>query len=330
MSKPYGKFEAIDRMNRLGATAQPFIFIIDYEMNKIRLYPTTEKLPASLMISFPTFEVSNNSSVNWNDFQFHSVPVSFAQYKKSFKYVKDNIQEGNSFLANLTFPSRIETDLPFTDIYHRAIAKYKLCLEKEFVCFSPETFVTINQGQISTFPMKGTIDASKPNALEKLLGSEKEIAEHNTTVDLLRNDLSIVASDVEVKRFRYVDRLKTNFGDIYQISSEITGRLASDYASHIGTIIFSMLPAGSVTGAPKTKTLEIIKAAEGHDRGYYCGVFGYFDGQNLDSAVAIRFIEKRAGRLYYRSGGGITSQSMLTDEYNELIQKIYVPIPRKY
>jgi para-aminobenzoate synthetase component I len=87
-----------------------------------------------------------------------------------------------------------------------------------------------------------------------------------------------------------------------------------------------LLPAGSISGAPKPKTIEIIKEVEKEKRGYYTGVFGYFDGKNLDSGVVIRYIEQNQDERFYRSGGGITSQSNALDEYNEVIQKIYVPV----
>ena len=85
------------------------------------------------------------------------------------------------------------------------------------------------------------------------------------------------------------------------------------------------MPAGSVTGAPKQKTLEIINHVEGLPRGYYTGIFGCFDGENLESAVMIRFIEQRDGQLWFRSGGGITCNSLAELEYQELIDKVYVP-----
>ena len=95
---------------------------------------------------------------------------------------------------------------------------------------------------------------------------------------------------------------------------------------HLGEILFKLLPAGSITGAPKKKTMEIIAEAEGYDRGFYTGVMGYFDGKQLDSAVMIRFLEQTQQGLLFKSGGGITSQSVAENEYEELKQKIYVPI----
>jgi len=129
-----------------------------------------------------------------------------------------------------------------------------------------------------------------------------------------------------VERFRYIDRIPSNEGEILQVSSEISGKLNREFRSQPGNLLFALLPAGSVTGAPKKMTTAIIRNVEKSDRGYYTGVCGVFDGDNLDSAVMIRFIEILNGRMQYRSGGGITFLSRARDEYKELIDKIYVPI----
>jgi len=157
------------------------------------------------------------------------------------------------------------------------------------------------------------------------MNNSKEINEHNTIVDLIRNDLSKIAKEVSVSRFRYIDKIKTQKNDIYQTSSEIKGRLPDDWKKKLPEFIESLLPAGSISGAPKEKTLSIIKNVESEERGYYTGIFGYFDGNNLDSGVNIRFVENKDGTLRYRSGGGITFLSDLESEYHELIEKIYVP-----
>ena len=218
-----------------------------------------------------------------------------------------------------------------------------------FVCFSPETFVRIKGGRIYSYPMKGTLDASLPNAEKLLMEDRKEAAEHATIVDLIRNDLSRVAEDVRVDKYRYVDVLHTNKGDILQTSSEISGRLPEDYPHHLGEILDAQLPAGSITGAPKDKTMQIIQEAEGYDRGFYTGIMGIYDQGELNSAVMIRFIEeetspvdfeadgkknfkanagkkpKESRKLYFKAGGGITSKSDCRREYEEVIQKIYLP-----
>ncbi|MBF1615944.1 MAG: chorismate-binding protein, partial [Prevotella sp.] len=132
---------------------------------------------------------------------------------------------------------------------------------------------------------------------------------------------------VQVKRYRYIDHLTTNKGEILQTSSEITGQLPTDYCENIGTLLFRLLPAGSITGAPKPRTMEIIDEAEGYERDFYTGVMGCYSNGQLDSAVMIRFIDQdKDGQLHYKAGGGITAQSNNDDEYKEVIEKVYVPI----
>ena len=131
---------------------------------------------------------------------------------------------------------------------------------------------------------------------------------------------------VEVRRFRYIDELVTSHGHLLQVSSEIVGQLAPDWRAHLGSILRELLPAGSISGAPKEATLRAIAAAEGEPRGFYTGICGYFDGETLDSGVMIRFIEQQAdGALRYRSGGGITINSHCAEEYREVCQKVYLP-----
>lgn len=174
--------------------------------------------------------------------------------------------------------------------------------------------------------MKGTIAASVPDAKTKILSDKKEAAEHATIVDLIRNDLSQLAQKVWVERYRYLDRIDTNSGGLWQVSSEIVALLPENWRSQIGTLLASLLPAGSITGAPKPKTIEIIRKAESYDRGFYTGVCGFFDGKDLDCGVMIRFIENQDGQLVFKSGGGITAQSDARAEYQEMIDKVYLPL----
>ncbi len=98
------------------------------------------------------------------------------------------------------------------------------------------------------------------------------------------------------------------------------------YGPRLGDLLFRLLPAGSITGAPKPETMNIIAEAEGYDRGFYTGVMGCHVHGRVDSAVMIRFIDREDGRLYYNAGGGITARSDNEDEYQEVIAKVYVPI----
>ena len=253
-------------------------------------------------------------------------PMRFARYEQGFSLVQQAIQLGNSYLLNLTYPTQIEMNYSLADIFTATSAKYKLYLRDQFVCFSPETFVRTQANKIYAYPMKGTINAEQPNALTTLMESDKEQTEHNTIVDLIRNDLALVSKHIEVTKYRYAELVQTHRGAIYQTSSEICGELAENWQAEIGTMLAKLLPAGSISGAPKVKTVEVIQQAEQGKRGYYTGVFGYFDGENLDSAVAIRYIEQINGQFWFRSGGGITAKSQLKEEYQELLEKVYVPI----
>ena len=264
-------------------------------------------------------------------FFFDKKPVLYTDYKAKFDFIVENIQYGNSFLVNLTQPTAIETNLSLLEIFHNSSAKYKLLVDTEtdkFVVFSPEIFVKIDEnGVISSNPMKGTIDAAVDNAEIRLMNDLKEQAEHATIVDLIRNDLSQVASKVSVERYRYVDRVQTFDKTLLQVSSKIVGQLPPDFRERLGDIFQKLLPAGSICGAPKKKTVEIIKAAEAYERSYYTGIVGIFDGQTVDSGVMIRFIEENTeGGKIFKSGGGITAMSDAESEYLEMIDKVYVPI----
>ncbi|MFH1161362.1 MAG: aminodeoxychorismate synthase component I [bacterium] len=313
------------QMNGLGARGEPFLFIIGFnDENPLIISPDKAELQ-DIHFHIHTKSNSFSSSIPDKPFYFRKFPVSFEVYHDAFQRVLGHIKTGNSYLVNLTFPTPLETNLTLSDIYFRSQARYKLLFKEKFVVFSPEKFVQIFNGTISSFPMKGTIDANLPGAEKTILSDPKELAEHYTIVDLIRNDLSMVAKQVRVEKFRYVEKIFTNYSSLLQVSSEITGILPLAYEANIGEIIYRMLPAGSVSGAPKKKTLEIIRESEIYDRGYYTGIMGLFDGKNLDSGVMIRFIEQTSGGFIFKSGGGITSFSNPDMEYKEMVDKVYVP-----
>lgn len=330
--------QVIEQMNGFGFGQTPFLFILDFELENPFVCPLhaldSTEIMYSLSDGFLEFQNYQNFSFpNGSKLEIKKTPPSFSKFKKAFEFVMENLKKGNSFLTNLTAETTIATNWPLEALFHHCRAKYKLFWKDKFLCFSPETFVQISEsGKISSFPMKGTIDAGFPNAEENILNDKKEKYEHTTIVDLIRNDLSKVAEKVWVERFRYLERVRKEDGsELLQVSSEVCGELKSNWRENIGTVLFDLLPAGSISGAPKPKTLEIIKEAEKYlfsngKRGYYTGVFGVFDGKKLNSAVMIRFIEQTKNGLVFKSGGGITSRSEPKKEYDELISKIYVPI----
>jgi len=316
----------ISKMNQLGKEGKPFIFILDFELKSPIVLPLDEATENGIYFTFNNLKNADIHETDKSEFTFRKFPVSYQVFKKSFDQVLTEIKLGNSFLTNLTFPTTIETDLTLREIFDRSEAPYKLLFKNKFVVFSPELFITISGRTIASYPMKGTINASIPDAEIKILNDLKETAEHHTIVDLIRNDLSMVSTNVKVEKFRFIDTIKTHDIVLLQVSSEVTGQLPEDYSEHLGDILSKLLPAGSICGAPKIKTLEIINQSEIYDRGYYSGVFGIFDGTDLQSAVMIRFIEKIDEKFIFKSGGGITSLSNPEEEYQELIDKVYVPI----
>ena len=313
-----------ERMNEAGERGNPFLFAVDFEMEEGFFLADPLQQQKAL---FDIRGISNAPLLPGRvpPHHFEAFPEDYNTYRLRFESVMKGMKRGDSYLTNLTISTPVSMSLSLREIFLYARSPYRLFLPDRFVCFSPECFVRMEEGKILTFPMKGTIDARRPDARQTILNDPKERAEHNTIVDLLRNDLSRIATGVTVNRFRYIEELQTNKGPILQVSSEIEGTLPPNYLSQLGTLFFGLLPAGSVSGAPKAATLALIHAAEREKRGYYTGVAGYFDGSRLDTFVLIRFIEQKDSRHSFRSGGGITAQSDCRKEYNEALQKVYLP-----
>lgn len=310
-----------ERITEYASKKEPFLFIISYDKTQIFAQKLSE-LSGEIAYSF-NCEARVDLGKKANLVKY---PVDFKTYANSFRQVIEEIKSGNTYLLNLTFRSKIETSLSFSEIFAQANAPYKLLIDDKFVCFSPECFVKIEDNTISTYPMKGTIDASVTNAKEQILNNIKETAEHTMIVDLMRNDLNMVAIKTAVPKFRYIDKIKAGDKELLQVSSEIKAQLSDNWHKNLGRILDKLTPAGSISGTPKQSTLKIIDRVESFSRGLYCGVFGVYDGKSLKSAVMIRAIVKEGNKLYYHSGGGITLDSNLEMEYQELLDKIYLPI----
>jgi para-aminobenzoate synthetase component I len=306
------------KLNDLCSRAVPFFFLSDFEGNDLSCYPLDTLEREDIEFAFHTAGTEHESALQKS-------PIDFDTYREKLEAVQEYIRRGETYMLNLTQPTPITCDDTLAEIYRKANAPFKLRFKDQFVCFSPEKFIEIIDNKIYTYPMKGTIDASLPDAQKTILHDEKETAEHLMAVDLLRNDLGIVARNINVEKFRYIDKIKAGAKELLQVSSKISGQLETTWPTRIEEILRSLLPAGSISGTPKKRTVEIIQEVEGYERGYFTGVFGYFDGRNLYSAVMIRFIEKTQKGLVYKSGGGITIESDPEKEYKELIDKIYIP-----
>lgn len=310
------------QMNQWGKERKPFVFLVDFKKENGAIFSLDELTDE---IQFQIDEKSTHQVAS-SQLQLKKFPMDFSAYEKQFQQLQVEFIQQKLSLINLTTETRIEVNWNLEEIFQGAQAKYKVLWKDRWVCFSPETFVQIRQNKIYAYPMKGTINASVANAEQLILSDPKEIEEHQMTVDLMKKELESVAERVEVLRFRYIDRIPTQEGGLLQVSSEIAGELPQDFHQNLGDLFDALLPATSICGSPKTAALEAIRSIEQHDRNFYTGIFGVFDGENVDSAVLIRMIEKKDHQLYFKSGGGVTSKSQCEAEYQEIIEKIYVPV----
>ena len=315
------------RLNRLGERGEPFFFLVDFECRKPRVWAADRPADDLPRFSFRDHADPGTPPTGMLPPKLSADHIGEAAFRRAFGVVQAGLQRGDSFLTNLTFPVPIQLSSSLEEVYWQSEAKYRVWWPGRFVCFSPETFVTISPtGYIESRPMKGTA-LDTPRARHALLHSTKEIAEHATIVDLIRNDLSRVAKRVRVTDYRYFHKIATSRRGLVQTSSKVGGQLPDGWRRRLGDTLRTLLPAGSVSGAPKPATLAIIRRAEGGDRGYYCGVAGYFDGRRMDTCVMIRFIERGAdGGYVFRSGGGVTARSDWADEYAELRAKVRIPL----
>jgi para-aminobenzoate synthetase component I len=318
--------ETKNYMNKLGNRGEPFLAVISFDMQHNHVMPLERITDEDCLYHFPEMSNAQKPFPGKINTQLDFTPLPFDEYHKAYKAVLKHINRGDSYLCNLCFETEIELKEKLCRIFYGSKAKYKLWLNNKFVCFSPECFIKTHHDTIYAYPMKGTIDAKEKDAQNTLLSDPKETAEHYTITDLIRNDLSMVADNAEVSRYRYLEKIHTSRNQLFQTSTEIKGNLQDGWQQHTGDMVFKLLPAGSITGAPKQKTTEIINKTEIHKRGYYTGITCLFDGTDIDSFVMIRMITEKNGRYHYKSGGGITSLSKPETEYKEMIQKIYVPV----
>lgn len=319
-SIPFSPFtEVAKQLDFWGEKGIPFVFFVDYSLEKAWAGCEQEAHDLGIFFEF------DGSGVPSEQVSFHKYPLSFESYAEKFNLVQAGLKRGDSFLLNLTAETSIETPLTLKQIYDKAEAAYKILVNNHFTSFSPETFVRIHGNEIASFPMKGTLEVNSTNQASQLQNDPKEKAEHATIVDLIRNDLSKVAYPIRVEKYQYIDKVKTNTGELWQMSSKITGELIPTFRGKYGSILLELLPAGSITGAPKKATMQLIKEAEQYERGFYTGIMGKFDGESFNSGVMIRFIEKQSDSHVFKSGGGITVFSDVKKEYDELIQKVYLP-----
>ncbi|MCR5273320.1 MAG: anthranilate synthase component I family protein [Lachnospiraceae bacterium] len=256
--------------------------------------------------------------------------VSKEEYMRTVEKTKEYIYEGDIFQAVISrqFSADYKSSLlnayrvlrttnpsPYMVYYHFG--------EEELMSTSPETLVRLENGRLTTFPVAG----SRPRGLteeedeklaRELLADEKELAEHNMLVDLGRNDLGRISKfgSVSVTKYKMLHR----YSKIMHICSQVEGDIRDDEDSM--SAIEAVLPAGTLSGAPKIRACEIIEEMESEPRGIYGGALGYVDFTgNLDTCIAIRMAVHHEGKVYVQAGGGIVADSSPEAEYEESANK---------
>ncbi len=252
------------------------------------------------------------------------------EYMKKVDTTKQYIREGDIF--QLVLSNRIEADYEGSlfDTYRilRTLnpSPYMFYFSSEDIEMagaSPETLVKLQDGYLYTFPLAGTRprgrdDEEDKQLEEELLKDEKELAEHNMLVDLGRNDLGKVCKYGSIHVEKYMDILK--YSHVMHIGSTIKGEIREDKDAI--DAIEAVLPAGTLSGAPKIRACEIVNELENNKRGVYGGAIGYLDfSGNMDTCIAIRLAFRKNGKVFIRSGAGIVADSVPENEFSECMNK---------
>ena len=252
------------------------------------------------------------------------------RYSRMVEKAKEYIREGDIFQVVLSNPMRARAKGSLLDTYRVLRASnpspymfYFSSDDIEIAGASPETLVKLEGGRLSTFPLAGTRPRGRTKeedrALEdELLKDEKELAEHNMLVDLGRNDIGKISKigTVKVEKYRTVE----HFSHVMHIGSTVTGTIRDDKDAI--DAVDAILPAGTLSGAPKFRACQIIGELEQSKRGIYGGAIGYLDfAGNLDTCIAIRLVYKKNGEICIRSGAGIVADSVPEKEFEECCNK---------
>ena len=256
--------------------------------------------------------------------------VSKEEYCKLVEKTKEYIVDGDIFQAVISrqFSSPYEGSLinPYRVLRTTNPSPYMVYMkidDEEIMSTSPETLVRLENGRLTTFPVagsrpRGTTEEEDQELEADLLSDEKELSEHNMLVDLGRNDLGRISKfdSVEVTKYMMIHK----YSKIMHICSQVEGDIKDDCDAL--SAIESVLPAGTLSGAPKIRACEIIEELESEERGVYGGALGYLDFTgNMDTCIAIRMAVKKDGRVYVQAGGGIVADSIPENEYRESANK---------
>lgn len=341
-SEPSLKLDAHDDGNFKDVDLMLFdkVIAFDNRENKIILIVNiqTQEVDENYAIALKELEIMKNIILNGDEAEIEKPKLKTEfkplfdgeRYAKMVEKAKRYIKEGDIFQVVLSNRLEAEMDGSLFGTYEilrklnpSPYMFYFSSDDIEMAGASPETLVKLENGKLSTYPLAGTRPRGKSKTeddeLEKeLLKDPKELAEHNMLVDLGRNDLGKISKFGTVKVDKYHQILK--FSHVMHIGSTVTGEIREDKTAL--DAVDAVLPAGTLSGAPKIRAMQIINELENNKRGIYGGAVGYIDlTGNLDTCIAIRLAFKKHGKVYVRSGAGIVADSIPAKEHRECINK---------
>lgn len=345
--KESGTFEEFfNEAEKSVAAGEHLLSYIPYETGYIfekkfeKILSDKEIRESALSASFFCYENSLELTPDLSDFSFDTekaavkdfaINRSKEEFRDDIELIRDHIREGDTYQVNYTVQGSFSFEGDFTDLFLSCVynqsADYVFLINhggKLTYSISPELFFTKTGDQITVRPMKGTTkrgdDLKQDNALiKKLFTSEKERAENVMIVDLMRNDLARICKPGSVT-VKELFRIET-YEKVHQMVSTITGSI--EKGKSLSDIFRSIFPCGSITGAPKIRTMEIIREREQRVRGIYCGSIGFLEGKNASFNVAIRTfeIDKSTRKGIIGLGSGIVFDANPESEYEETLLK---------
>ncbi len=323
--KAFNNTEFFNALKEIQKLQNDFYLVgyISYQAKDIFLGKTISTVSPLLYFevckSYEDFEMPKEKIANL----FIKENIDFEKYSISIEKIKEYIKQGTTYEVNYTFSNNVFCDTDGYNLFSNLIQKQKTpyCayIKNEFdeiLSFSPELFFRIENNKITTKPMKGTVkrEGKDEEEINFLKTDAKNLAENTMIVDLIRNDLSKIksSSNIKAEKLFEVETHKT----LHQMTSTISAKISEfDFLD----ILYCLFPCGSITGAPKISTMEIIDKLENYKRNIYCGMIGYLYKNECNFSVPIRILERKIQENFFTfsQGGAIVIKSDTKDEWEE-------------
>ncbi|WAM34684.1 anthranilate synthase component I family protein [Caldicellulosiruptor morganii] len=324
-------YHAINLIENIYLTDRPYIIFRVFKKNLI--IDKTSKTAKILIPKGFVFEKENFNKFNMNNRKtasrvLYNTPKDY--YISTVKQAKEDIRNGEIFQIVLSQVIKVESDISTSQLFYTMKEKnpseYSIVLDtkdEQIICFSPETLIKKEGNIVKTFPIAGTYRITDSDDIVQkkieILKDKKEISEHVMLVDLARNDLGRIskAGSVRVDEYLQIKKLY----NLIHIYSVVTGELEEE---NLVKAILSVFPAGTLTGAPKVRAMQLIEKYEEQRRNLYGGAIGYIYKDTFDLAIAIRMAVKNKSESTFvlQSGAGIVNLSVPEKEYQECLTKL--------